>query len=199
MNREHTAGSGLLPIISSISFIISSVNFGKRSNASDQPNPQERWANLDIHSNLLRPTGPSDDGRNIRILQTPSQSEGSGTPANLLGDLGEFLDLLDLGLSGVRLEFIAETLHEGIVFDCETGIIGDTIVVFPGEKTRGKGGPDCGSVAVDFVKGGVFLFEAVAGEEIVLGLISNGSYQIVFGCNVMSMLNTTVRHCRCGN
>jgi hypothetical protein len=198
MNGEHTAGAGLLSIISSISFMISSVNFGKRSNASNQPNPKSKGANLDIHSNLFRFTGPSNNRRNIRILQAPSQSKGGGTPANLFGHLGEFPDLLDLGLSGVGLEFVAETFHEGIIFDGETGIIGDTIVVFPGEEARGKGGPDRGAVAVDFVERGVFLFEAIAGEKVVLRLISDGGNQIEFGCNVVGMLHTIVRHCDVG-
>ena len=72
--------------------------------------------------------------------------------------------------------------------DRKTGIIWDSVVVFPGKKTRGKGRPDRCAVPVDFVEGGVLLFETLAGEEVVLGLVRDGSNEIMFCGDVMGVL-----------
>lgn len=72
--------------------------------------------------------------------------------------------------------------------DCKTGIIWDSVVVFPGKETRGKGRPDRCTVPIDFVEGGVLLFETLAGEEVVLRLVRDGSDEIVFRGDVVGVL-----------
>jgi hypothetical protein len=61
--------------------------------------------------------------------------------------------------------------------------------VFSSEETRGKRGPDSGSVLVLIVQRSKFDLEALAVEGVVLRLLGNGSDQVVALGDLCGFLN----------
>ena len=150
-----------------------------------------RSTNLDVHRDLLRLAGASDDGGNIGILQAPRQTQRCNRASNLVSDLDKLLNFLDLGLSSVRLELLTESFHERIILDSKTGVLRNAVVVLSGQEAGSKRRPDRSSVLVELVKRVVFLLESFASEKIVLRLVSDRGNQVALGRDVVSVLHVS--------
>lgn len=61
----------------------------------------------------------------------------------------------------------------------EAGAVGDAVVIFAGQEAAGERGPDGGAVLELLEQGGVFDFEALAVEGVVLRLFGDGGDEVV--------------------
>ena len=86
--------------------------------------------------------------------------------------------LLDLGLALRTLELLDGVLEEGLVSG-KARILRNAVVVLAGQKTGSERRPDGSTVLVLVVEGGVLDLETLSVECVVLGLLSNGSNQVV--------------------
>lgn len=133
---------------------------------------------LDVVVDLLDLGGAEDDGTDVGVARRPGEGELRRVAAQLLGDLGELLDLLDLGLALVRLQALDRVLEEVLVGG-EARALGDAVVVLARQQAAGEGAPDGGAV-VELVEQGLELdLEALAVEGVVLGLLGDGGDQVV--------------------
>lgn len=133
---------------------------------------------LDVVVDLVDLCGAEDDGADVGVAGGPGEGELRGVAAELLGDLGELLDLLDLGLALVRLQALDRVLEELLV-GREPRALGYAVVVLAGEQAAGEGAPDGGAV-VELVEQRLELdLEALAVEGVVLGLLGDGGDQVV--------------------
>lgn len=133
---------------------------------------------LDVVVDLVDLGGAEDDGADVGVAGGPGEGQLRRVAAQLLGDLGELLDLLDLGLALVRLQALDRVLEELLVGG-EPRALGDAVVVLAGEQAAGEGAPDGGAV-VELVEQGLELdLEALAVEGVVLGLLGDGGDQVV--------------------
>ncbi|GAO49825.1 hypothetical protein G7K_3963-t1 [Saitoella complicata NRRL Y-17804] len=143
---------------------------------------------LDVLVDLFRLRSSSDDGRDIRVLQAPSQGKLSGGGTEFLGDLGELTNLLELGFSFLGGETITEFLHDGVIAG-KAAVLGDAVVVLSGQDTRREGRPDGGTILVQLEQRHKLLLELVALKEVVLRLVDRGRDEVVFGRDMVSVLD----------
>ena len=111
-------------------------------------------------------------------MNVPGKRELCDSATELLGDLGKTPDLLDLGLALIGLKSLDGALEEALVGG-ETAVLGDAVVVLASKKTRGERRPDGGAVLVLVVERSVLDLEALTVEGVVLGLLSDGSNEVV--------------------
>jgi hypothetical protein len=86
--------------------------------------------------------------------------------------------LLDLGLALRTLELLDGVLEEVLVGG-KAGIFRDAVVVLASQETGSKRRPDGGTVLVLVVQRSILDLETLSVEGVVLGLLSNGSDQVV--------------------
>lgn len=133
---------------------------------------------LDVVVDLLDLCGAEDDGADVGVAGGPGEGELRRVAAQLLGDLGELLDLLDLGLAFLRLQAV-DRVREELLVGGEARALGDAVVVLARQQPAGEGAPDGGAV-VELVEQGLELdLEALAVEGVVLGLLGDGGDQVV--------------------
>lgn len=133
---------------------------------------------LDVVVDLLDLCGAEDDGADVGVAGGPGEGELRRVAAQLLGDLGELLDLLDLGLALVRLQAV-DRVREELLVGGEARALGDAVVVLARQQAAGERAPDGGAV-VELVEQGLELdLEALAVEGVVLGLLGDGGDQVV--------------------
>ena len=87
-----------------------------------------------------------DTSRDVGVLDRPGQGEVGHGATQALGDLGELLDLFDLGFALWRLELLDIRSHRtgaGLI----PRILGDTIIVLAGEQARREGRPNRAAVS----------------------------------------------------
>lgn len=111
-------------------------------------------------------------------MNAPGKRKLCDSATKLLSDLGETLDLLDLGLALLSLERLDRALEEALV-GSETAVLGDAVVVLASQKTRGERRPDGGAVLVLVVERSVLNLEALTVEGVVLRLLGDGSNEVV--------------------
>jgi hypothetical protein len=145
---------------------------------------------------LLRLGRTEDDRRHIGVLGRPRQRQLSRRRIEPLGNLGQLLDLFDLGLALVALELLDRVLEEVLV-GREAAVVGDPVVVLARQETRCQGRPDGGAVLELLVQRRVLLLEALAVEGIVLRLLDNGRNQVVLLGNVVGLLDLCGRPLTC--
>jgi hypothetical protein len=86
--------------------------------------------------------------------------------------------LLDLGLALRTLKLLDGVLEEVLVGG-KAGIFGDAVVVLASQETGSKRRPDGGTVLVLVVQRSILDLETLSVEGVVLGLLSDGSDQVV--------------------
>lgn len=133
---------------------------------------------LDVVVDLLDLGGAQDDGADVGVAGGPGEGELRRVAAQPLGDLGQLLDLLDLGLALVRLQALDRVLEELLV-GREPRALGDAVVVLARQQAAGEGAPDGGAV-VELVEQRLELdLEPLAVEGVVLRLLGDGGDQVV--------------------
>jgi hypothetical protein len=115
---------------------------------------------------------------NACSINVPGKRKLCDGATELLSDLGKTPDLLDLGLALFGLKSLDRALEEALVGG-ETAVLGNTVVVLASEETRGERRPDSGTVLVLVVERSVLDLEALTVEGVVLGLLGDGSNEVV--------------------
>jgi hypothetical protein len=113
--------------------------------------------------NLLDLGGTKYDSANMRVLRAPSQAQLSDIASETLSDLGQALDLFNLGLAFRGLEGSCSRIEKVLVVG-EAGALGNAVVVLAGEETGGERGPDGCTILELLVKRRVFDLETLAVE-----------------------------------
>jgi hypothetical protein len=113
-------------------------------------------------------------------MDVPGKRKLCDGATKLLSNLGKTPDLLDLGLALIGLKSLDGALEEALVGG-ETAVLGNAVVVLASKETRSKRRPDGGAVLVLVVEGSVLNLEALTVEGVVLGLLGDGSNEVVPG------------------
>ena len=117
--------------------------------------------------------GAGDDGRDVRIARAPRDRELRERAAEVLGDGIELRHDLVLRLVGEALD---EELHAR---DGAAAAGRNAVAILSGEQPRGERAPRREAQADVLVEARVFALDALAVEEVVLGLLHHGLAQVV--------------------
>jgi hypothetical protein len=81
-------------------------------------------------------------GRDVLVRDSPSKSQVAHVSTELLGNLGQFPDLLELGFTLLASQELGLVGRSALDIDGESGSLGQTIVVLAGKDTLLERGPD---------------------------------------------------------
>lgn len=130
-------------------------------------------------------TATHDAGGHVGVEEGPREREVGHARTDALGDLGERLDLGDLGLALLRLELLDGVGEEGRV-GRKARALGHAVVVLAREDTRVEGRPDGRAVAtLEHVL--VLDLEALAVQHRVVGLLAHGADHVEAGSNLLGL------------
>lgn len=147
------------------------------------------------HSCSTMPVITHNTSRDVLVDQSPGQSQVSGGRTKAFSDLGQFPDLLDLGLALGCVECLDVARHHLLVGGVST-VLGDAIVVFTSQQTGVEGRPNGRSATNSVEDIVVFNLESLSVHHGVVGLLDRGADETETGGDLVSLLDLCGRPLR---